>query len=58
MKGHVSKDHVHLLVSLPPQVTISRLMMQWLKGRRRTICWPSFRTAGGDSSRAGARKLK
>ena len=32
MKGHVSKDHVHLLVSMPPQVTISRLM-QWLKGR-------------------------
>jgi putative transposase len=30
MKGHVSKDHVHLLISLPPQVTIS---MQWLKGR-------------------------
>ena len=32
MKGQVSKDHVHLLVSIPPQVTISR-MMQWLKGR-------------------------
>ena len=32
MKGHVSKDHVHLLISLPPQVTISRLM-QWLKGK-------------------------
>ena len=32
MKGHVSKDHVHLLISLSPQVTISRLM-QWLKGR-------------------------
>ena len=31
MKGHVSKDHVHLLVSIPPQVTISR-MMQGLKG--------------------------
>ena len=31
MKGHVSKGHGHLLVSLPPQVTISRLM-QWLKG--------------------------
>ena len=30
MKGHVSKDHVHLLVSMPPQVTISRLL-QWLK---------------------------
>ena len=24
MKGHVSKDHVHLLISLPPQVMISR----------------------------------
>jgi putative transposase len=32
MKGHVGKDHVHLLVSLPPQVTISRLL-QWLKGQ-------------------------
>ena len=32
MKGHVSKDHVHLLVSIPPQVTISR-MVQWLKGK-------------------------
>jgi putative transposase len=31
MKGHVSKDHVHLLVSIAPQVTISRLL-QWLKG--------------------------
>ena len=26
MKGHVSKDHVHLLVSNPPQITISRLL--------------------------------
>ena len=32
LTGHVSKDHVHLLVSIPPQTTISRLM-QWLKGR-------------------------
>ena len=32
MKGHISKDHVHLMVSLPPQVTISRLM-QWIKGK-------------------------
>jgi REP element-mobilizing transposase RayT len=32
LKGHVSKDHVHLLISLPAQVTISRLM-QWLKGK-------------------------
>lgn len=32
MKGHVSKDGVHLFVSMPPQVTISRLL-QWLKGK-------------------------
>ena len=32
LKGHVSKDHVHLFVSIPPQVTISRLV-QWLKGK-------------------------
>lgn len=32
MKGHVAKDHVHLFVSIPPQVTISR-MIQWLKGK-------------------------
>ena len=32
MKGHVSKDQVHLLVSIPPQVTIRRLL-QWLKGK-------------------------
>jgi putative transposase len=32
LKGHVSKDHVHLMVSIPPQVTISRLV-QWLKGK-------------------------
>ena len=32
LKGHVAKDHLHLLVSIPPQVTISRLI-QWLKGK-------------------------
>ena len=32
LKGHVSKDHVHLFMSIPPQVTISRLL-QWLKGK-------------------------
>ncbi len=38
MKGHVSKDHVHLLISLPPQVTISRS-----RDEQRTICWRSSR---------------
>ena len=32
MRGHVSKDHVQLLVSIAPQETISRLL-QWLKGK-------------------------
>jgi putative transposase len=32
LKGHISKDHVHLLVSIPPRVTISRLV-QRLKGK-------------------------
>jgi len=32
LKGHVSKDHVHLFVSVPPSVTISRLL-QRLKGK-------------------------
>ena len=32
MKGHISKDHVHLFVSVPPRVTVSRLV-QMLKGK-------------------------
>ncbi len=32
MKGHVSKDHVHLFVSIPPQIPVSRLL-QRLKGK-------------------------
>jgi putative transposase len=32
MQGHVAKDPLPLFVSIPPQVTISRLI-QWLKGK-------------------------
>ena len=32
VKGHVAVDHVHLLVSVPPQVSVSQLV-QRLKGR-------------------------
>jgi len=32
MQGHVSRDHIHLFVSIPPQVTISRFV-QRLKGK-------------------------
>ena len=31
-KGHVSKGHVHLLVSVPPHLSVSKLM-QSIKGR-------------------------
>ena len=32
VKGHISKDHVHLLVSLPPRVSV-RKYVQRVKGR-------------------------
>ena len=32
VKGHVSKDHIHLLVSVPPHLSVSELVKR-LKGR-------------------------
>ena len=32
LKGHVSKDHVHLFVSVPPHLAISKLL-KYLKGK-------------------------
>lgn len=32
IKGHVSKDHIHLLVSYPPRLSVSKLV-QYLKGK-------------------------
>ena len=32
LKGHVSKDHVHLFVSLPPQISVSKLVGR-IKGK-------------------------
>lgn len=32
LRGHVSKDHIHLFLSLPPQLSISKLA-QLLKGK-------------------------
>jgi putative transposase len=31
LAGHVSKDHVHLLVSIPPHLSVSKLV-QYMKG--------------------------
>ena len=32
LKGHVSRDHIHLFVSVPPQLSVSKLT-QYLKGK-------------------------
>ena len=32
LKGHISSDHVHVMVAIPPHVTISRLI-QRMKGK-------------------------
>ncbi len=32
LKGHVSNDHIHLFVSVPPKLSVSKLM-QYLKGK-------------------------
>ena len=32
LKGHIAKDHVHLLVSVPPKISVSELVKR-LKGR-------------------------
>jgi putative transposase len=32
IRGHVSKDHIHLFISMPPQISISK-MAQYLKGK-------------------------
>lgn len=32
VKGHVSRDHVHLLVSCPPSLSVSRVV-QYIKGK-------------------------
>jgi putative transposase len=41
IRGHVSRDHVHLMVSIPPQVTISRLI-QRLKGKSSHVLLAEF----------------
>ena len=41
VKGHVSKDHVHLLVSVPPNLAISELVKR-LKGRSSRLMLEEF----------------
>lgn len=32
IRGHVSKDHLHLFISMPPQVSVSKIA-QYIKGK-------------------------
>ena len=41
IKGHVSKDHIHILVSCPPQLSPSKVM-QYLKGRSSRLLQDEF----------------
>lgn len=41
LKGHVSKDHVHLLVSVPPNLAVSELVKR-LKGRSSRLMLEEF----------------
>lgn len=43
IKGHVSKDHVHILVSVPPHVSVSNLVKR-LKGRSSRKLLSEYRT--------------
>lgn len=45
IKGHVSRDHVHLFVSSPPRLSVSHLM-QYIKGKSSRLLqheYPSLR---------------
>ena len=41
VKGHISKDHVHLLVSCPPKLSPATIM-QYLKGRSSRLLQNEF----------------
>src|SRR5215207_9629075 len=41
LSGHVSKDHVHLLLSVPPHLSVSKLA-QRLKGRSSRLLLDEF----------------
>ena len=41
LRGHVSKDHVHLLVSCPPSLSPAKVM-QYLKGRSSKMLQDKF----------------
>ncbi len=32
IRGHISKDHIHIFISMPPQISVSKIA-QYLKGK-------------------------
>jgi putative transposase len=45
LKGHVSRDHVHLFVSAPPRLSVSD-MMQYIKGKSSRKLQEEYPTLG------------
>ena len=43
IKGHISTDHVHLFVSVPPHISVSKLM-QYIKGKSSRKIMSEFKT--------------
>jgi len=43
IRGHVSKDHVHIFVSVPPHISVSKLM-QSIKGKSSRKMMSKFRS--------------
>lgn len=41
LKGHVGVDHVHLMVSMPPSLSVSQ-MMQYVKGKSSRVMLQEF----------------
>jgi len=43
IKGHISSDHVHLFVSVPPHISVSKLI-QYIKGKSSRKIMSEFKT--------------
>ena len=43
IKGHVSSDHVHFFISVPPHISVSKLM-QYIKGKSSRKIMSEFKT--------------
>ena len=41
LKGHVGADHVHLMTSMPPSLSVSQ-MMQYIKGKSNRVLLQEF----------------